>query len=212
MDKIELLANYLGCDVNDIYEIDNVTYETDYGDFYVCDEYEAEDLVYQDIEQSIEDMGLDAFTSDFQAWIILNAIDEDNGFFEDVARTIIDNEVFDLNDWDLLDALVDANIISSDEANVLLDEEDNEDTIEQLREEYREYLYNHVDCFAYYLDYYGYDDYNHLKQDIVNNIDLLDINLIVNEAIKWDGVAHFLARYDEKEIDLGDGYFAYRFD
>lgn len=56
---------------------------------------------------------------------------------------------------------------------------------------------------------------NHLR-DIygkdINNIvkDYIDIEKVVDEAIKWDGIAHFVARYDGKEIDLGNGLFAYR--
>ena len=37
-----------------------------------------------------------------------------------------------------------------------------------------------------------------------------NIDKIVDEAIKWDGIAHFISRYDGKEIDLGNGLYAYR--
>ena len=41
-------------------------------------------------------------------------------------------------------------------------------------------------------------------------IEYLDIDKIVDEAIKLDGRAHFIADYDHQEIDLGNGLFAYR--
>jgi hypothetical protein len=33
---------------------------------------------------------------------------------------------------------------------------------------------------------------------------------IIDECIEWDGIAHFIARYDGDEIELNGGFFAYR--
>lgn len=40
--------------------------------------------------------------------------------------------------------------------------------------------------------------------------DNIDINKVIEEAIKQDGVAHFIAYYDGEENELGNGYYAYR--
>ena len=38
----------------------------------------------------------------------------------------------------------------------------------------------------------------------------LDFDAITKEALNWDGAAHFIAFYDGKEINLGNGLCAYR--
>lgn len=38
----------------------------------------------------------------------------------------------------------------------------------------------------------------------------VDMEKIVEECIRLDGIAHFIAMYDGKEIDLGNGLYAYR--
>jgi hypothetical protein len=46
--------------------------------------------------------------------------------------------------------------------------------------------------------------------DAMKDNDAIDIDAVVEECISEDGVAHFIASYDDNEIDLGDGLFAYR--
>ena len=51
-----------------------------------------------------------------------------------------------------------------------------------------------------------------LDRDFVKNGPSIDMEVVVDKAIEEDGIAHFVARYDGKEIELDDDLFAYRID
>ena len=57
--------------------------------------------------------------------------------------------------------------------------------------------------------FFGEDDFNDAVKE-----GRVDINMdkVVDKCISMDGIAHFVARYDGKEIDLGNGLYAYRVD
>ena len=77
MDKIEALAQYLGIDVDEIDEVGNNEFETPEGDYTVLTEDEADEWARDEEEMIFYDMGLDAFSPNFQDWILSNAIDEE---------------------------------------------------------------------------------------------------------------------------------------
>lgn len=193
MTKEQLLANYLNCDVEDIFEASTCSYETDFGDYFVCNYDEAFELIKMNIETGLQDLGFDYFTLDFQQWILENAVDVDNSFFQDCWE-------------DYLWSLDNAELIDCAYTNkVLINEEDESKfTIDEIRE----LLSNNMDAYGFHVDYYGFDE---LENEIMDgHLDLLDLDLITQEAINWDSIAHYLAWYDEEAIDLGEGYFAYR--
>ena len=66
---------------------------------------------------------------------------------------------------------------------------DDEQFLDTLRYE----LIGDEDSFWNYIDPYG-----------------IDRDKIIEEAISWDGVPHFLSYYDGEEIELPNGYYAYR--
>lgn len=105
-------------------------------------------------------------------------------------------------DWILSDGL-NPNFLknSKDEYIESFREEGNEDAAqwlesmddEQFLDTLRYELIGDDDSFWNYIDPYG-----------------IDRDRIIEEAIDWDGVAHFLAYYDGDEIELPNGLYAYR--
>ena len=45
-----------------------------------------------------------------------------------------------------------------------------------------------------------------------HDLEIFDFDKLAEKCVEEDGVAHYLATYDGKEIDLGDGLYAYRVD
>ena len=104
-DKIKSLAEYLGVDVDtvkqsvydpNLFEIDETGEE-----YLVLTEDEAREYAEDDIKNIFDDMGLDAFTPQFQKWICENAVDED--FFDEVLREDCDNLVAEYREEDPYD-------------------------------------------------------------------------------------------------------------
>ena len=58
----------------------------------------------------------------------------------------------------------------------------------------------------YMVDTYGLKEW----QDIIAKNNGYDIDKIVDEAVRVDGIGHFLAYYDGEEVELPNGLYAYR--
>ena len=56
----------------------------------------------------------------------------------------------------------------------------------------------------------GVSDDDMETEEDKNNIDNYDMDEIVDLCLEWDGAAHFLARYDGEEHEIGGPYLAYR--
>ena len=203
--KKELLAKYLGVDIDSIYQLDDDEFETDEGNYLVVDEDGAREYAKQNIENFIDEMGIEGFTQDFQDWIKENALDED--FFEDLFIETYTHNVDDIEgEYDdqyenrLIAELIEKGIIEDGEQN----EEDFD--IDDAKAQYVTKLVDGIDDYVQeYIFQFG-DTEDLIRQ----NPSIINIDAIVEEAIDWDGVAHFIAYYDGKEIDLGDGLYAYR--
>ncbi len=208
MNKAKLLANYLDISEDEITNLYDDVYEYDNEEYLVVDEDEAWNYVYDDIKSLMDDMGLDAFTPDFKDWIVENCIDPD--YFDDWVVEDLEQLA---EEYDMEGTLVDECLSSG-----YIDDEDIDEDGEyigdgDLQEIYVEGRLEDINNEAqtsvdYIADNLGWEIIN---KNVQNNLDSLDMDAIVQECIEWDGVAHFLARYDGEEIDLGDGYFAYRY-
>ena len=196
---------------------DNVI-ETDDGDYIILTEEEAYETARDNIENDIDDMGLEAFTENFQDWIIDNALDQD--WFQEAYEESnyyyiddIENEAGNGFESRLIEEAYDEGLVSDDE----LEENEYGDKVlkdnssanfERIKEDYLEYLNGREDDYVgWYRDNFGDDDLTRLIRDGYVS---LDIDKIVDECIKWDGIAHFLNTYDGEEIELPNGKFAYR--
>lgn len=166
--KDKVLSDYLKASVKPS-EYDENVFETENGEEYlVVDEDKARQYAEDDIQATIDDLGLQAFSRNFQDWIINNAID---------------------SNW--------LEQIKEEEADYFENEGD-EETAERYRNMSDDELIDELKGM------YGEKDF---ASFVGENIDW---DKVIDEAISWDGIAHFIARYDGKEIELPNGLYAYR--
>jgi hypothetical protein len=199
-ERVFALATYLGVDASDCTNTYDNEFETPEGDYYVVTEEEAEELAREDIINLFDELGLEAFTEYFRSWILENALDKD--WFEDAVRESTEAYVDDIayEDGRLEEELLEAGIIT--EADV----EEGYD-VEDAKERYVQYLMDETGDFVDYCGFnFGWDWVS--KVAVQNN--LIDMDAVVEQCLFEDGVAHFIARYDGEEHDLGNGLFAYR--
>lgn len=180
--KIEVLADYLNI-ANDDVKLSKDVFETpNDGEYIVLDESEADEAVYDYVENSIE-----YFNPDF----------------------IYDNSTVLQEAQDKIDELDD----------MFIDEDEDEENFHELNEDIFDDFYNklyddeklaHIITSDYGdISYYiSNGDSNKMNEHILLLID--DLDDFVEEAIRLDGRGHFLSSYDGAEIELEDGYFAYR--
>jgi len=211
-ERINALANYLEVDPSTIKVAGDYTdniYETEDGEeYWVGNEDEAREATKEDIENFIDDLGIEGFTPDFRDWIYENAIDLDleEYVLEDYLSYAkdIEDEPDDEYGTRLAAECVEAGLISEEdfENGEYTGDEDLEELLGQHLagqvDNYAEWVVNNFgsDYLKDFLDKYGYGS--------------IDYDAITDEAISWDGIAHFLARYDGEEIELEDGLYAYR--
>lgn len=183
---------------SDEYSVDGETY-------IVVTEDEADQLLRDDVENFIDDVGLSGFTPWFFDWIKDNALDMD--WFEDACRESEESYAYDIayEDGRLEEECVDAGIISSDD----LDEDGKYTGDLDLSEEYAEYLFNRVDS-EYAGDFVQWyvDNFGDLSRDTLKYVSY-DLDTIVDEIKSQDGYGSNLARYDGTENEE-NGYYIFR--
>ena len=201
MNKKEALAKYLHLNQNDIDEIYEDEFETSDGEEYlVLTEEEAYDMAVEDIKEIFYELGLEAFTPTFRDWIKENCIKQ--SYFEDWCQEDIESYYYDLDDDELLDEALNYGYIDED------DIENGTYDIESLRSTMIEQTFNAVDDYVqYFIDLCGSD---YVTEFLTEHPDVIDIDAVADECISVDGLGHFLAAYDGKEIELDNNYYAYR--
>lgn len=216
-DKIKALANFKGCEMSDItytgdksrpYATDE--FEVDGETYVVMDEDEAEYECRDRIESDIKEMGLQAFSENFQEWILDNAIDQDylRGIYENDQYAFAEdfaNEPGEIGANRLIDECIDLGIISKDD----LDEngEYDEDLVDAFVEAsvYDADILYDGNFAQWYIEQFGVDDFKELCTS--GAVDF-DTDMIIDEVISRDGFAN-LAGYDGVDNEL-DGYHIFR--
>lgn len=191
MKKIIGLLEYLGYEeieeitingYNEI-EIDGATYK-----ILTDDEAEEEFESYQ--KNLFDDIGLSGYSESFQYWIKYNALDKD--YFDDIVREDCENYIED---------------IKYDGEDRLLEEMENAGV--ETEEEFLEYLIDNAgDSIEYVTDNFGND---YLDILLNHNPWIIDLDTVIEEIKSCDG-RRCLAYYDDEELELDNGYFAYRID
>ena len=200
-ERAQALAQFLGCDVSEVSCIDRYEFDAPNGEsYYVVDEEEAEQLAKEDIENLFDDMGLESFTEYFRNWIIENALDKD--WFEECVRESTESYVNDIEyeDGRLQEELLDRGIITEEDVESGYD-------VDDAKERYVELLMEDIDD---YVEYCGFNFGWKWVSEVAERENLIDMDVVTKQCIYEDGVAHFIARYDGNEHDLGNGLFAYR--
>lgn len=217
-ERIKALAAYLEVEEDTLKEgYDDMVVETEDGEEYlVCDEDEAREKAEESIRNFIDDCGIEGFTENFQEWIMDNAIESDwfeeamteaNGFyFDDILE-----EGSDEFESRAVEELYERGLIDDEDFD---EDEDGNVDHSQFRGDPRDYKDSFVDDMnegwddpiQWFRDNFGDEQFT----EAVMGHNLIDIDSVVDTAIEWDGVAHFIATYDGDEIELDDGYSAYR--
>lgn len=218
-ERIPALANYLNIPEDEIENLWDYEYQTPEGDYYVVTEEEAEELAKEDIRNLFDDLGLDSFAPDFKDWIIMNALDND--WFEDAVKESFEYYVEDIEDEAssmgyenrLIEEMHDHQVLSDEDFEIGEDGEPDLTTlkddvdIDYLKEEFVDLLVENAgNPVDHCVDSYGWD----WVTDAAINNNLIDMDEVVEQCIYEDGVAHFIARYDGEEHELGNGLYAYR--
>ena len=215
IEKRDALAEYLG-EEGEIRYMDNDLFVLPMGGSYLVYTDEEADKAAKDyVSELIDDMGISAFSPEFQNEILTNGseyIDED--WFEDGQKEYYETYVQDIESEyskyanRLIDELVEEGILSEDD----LDEngKPNPDIdMDKKKEEYVDHLCNQsgygsaVDC---YIDMFGTDD---LSQ-VAKQHGLFDYDAIAEEVIRLDGRGHLLATWDGDELELSNDFYAYK--
>jgi hypothetical protein len=200
-ERAQALAQFLGCDVSEVSCIDRYEFDAPNGEsYYVVDEEEAEQLAKEDIENLFDELGLESFTEYFRGWIIENALDKD--WFEECVRESTESYVNDIEyeDGRLQDELLAHGVITEEDIESGYD-------VDDAKERYVELLMEDIDD---YVEYCGFNFGWKWVSEVAERENLIDMDVVVEQCIYEDGVAHFIARYDGEEHDLGNGLFAYR--
>ena len=153
----------------------------------VLDDSEADEAFVSYQKDSLEDFGLTQFSSLAKDYIMENCVDVD--WFEDCMRQSYEAYVEELKQENRLE----------DEMNEV-EVEDEEEFIEHLCGQWH-------DGIEWYMEQYGTEE---CEMAIENN-NLYDTDKVI-EYVKEHYGRGCLALYDGQEIELQDGYFAYRID
>lgn len=218
--KLKELAKYLEISENDI-QIENEDsndkynrYLTEFGSYYVMDDDESWQAVYDDIESLIDDIGLDAFTPYFQDIIVNDFIDDDyfDTYCLDDYRDYcadIENESDDeygnrLIRESIENGVIDASEVVDGKYTGLKDLQ--EDLACAIHEKIGEEYDNYVDWYRF-----NFGNEGLLALLKYRNYSDLDLNGIVDFCIDTDGYGHSIASYDGNTIEL-ENFYAYLFD
>ena len=186
--KIKALKNLVGNEEIKVNEYDNQIFETEYAEYYVLTNEEAQEL-YELMEKDlIEDLGLESFTPMAQEYIINNCLDIE--WFNEGMHEYHEDYVDDMEEEELEEELDNYNV----------------STKEELIEEYDNQYKNGLD---FYRELYDEEKIYKLMRDE----DLLDIDKIIEYCQELDGRGHIIAAYDgEENIEVIDNieYYIYR--
>lgn len=214
----ESLANYLECDLEDLEDgYRDEVFEYGNEEWIVLTEEEAYEEAGEQIRDIYDDIGLDSFTDSFKDWIVNNAIDEEeiHNWMEDSYRSYVDdieNENDNTYGNRLIQELHDEGILSDDDFEVDEDGETIYDTLkddvdlESKKDEYVERLAGSITPLEFLKEMYSDKEIG----EILEENGMIDMDEVIDECIREDGVAHFISSYDGNEIDLGNGLYAYR--
>ena len=193
-EKVVALLNevFAGENIESINIVDDNTIEINKQTFLVFDNNEADDYYYDIQKEIIDDLGLDSFSDSFQNSIINNYIDTD--YFFNIMN---ESNEFYLDDIENESSLTHDNRL----------EEEIEEHNCSTREEYLALLNSNYDnAVDWYRDNFGDKVF---KECIKENAHLIDWDGVIEECKNIDGRG-IIANYDGYEIELENGYFAYR--
>ncbi len=212
--KRDALADYFGEEGEVRYDKDmDLFILPDGRAYFVYTGDEADQKAKEEVINSIDDMGIEAFTPDFQQDIIDNQM-VDVDWFDDAMKESYEFYADDIMSEDgehgnrLFDEMIEEGVISEEdvtEDGELVDGID----LDEKKEEFVEKLCENWDNgVQWYIDNFGEGDFS----DVCKEHNLYDYDEIAETAVRWDGRGHFISMYDGEELDIGDDLFAYKYE
>ena len=212
--KRDALADYFGEEGEVRYDKDmDLFILPDGRAYFVYTGDEADQKAKEEVINSIDDMGIEAFTPDFRQDIIDNQM-VDVDWFDDAMKESYEVYADDIMSEDgehgnrLFDEMIEEGVMSEEdvtEDGELVDgidlDEKKEEFVEKLCERWN-------DGVEWYIDNFGEGEFS----DVCKEHDLYDYDEIAETAVRWDGRGHFISYYDGDELDIGDDLFAYKYE
>lgn len=190
---MSLLA-YLGYEIPDIVDLDSTPYvkvEFSGGEeYFIMNDQEADEFAEEDIENLFDDVGMEGFNVNWPDLIenvgdFEMALDEDiDSYIEDIKEEISDDPQYATR----LDQEI-------GEAGLATEEE----YAAQMKDQRIRQYGSAIDWFV---DEFGQEEFK--------SIAIVDTAALAKEVMDTDGRGHIIAGYDGDEIELGNGWYAYR--
>lgn len=167
--------------------------------FLICDDAtgDARELAEEEMRREIEDLGVD-YMSDWSSYI-----DDDKMY--DMMKEDVENMVYDEGDSWVIEEMESRDIISDEDKVADPDDPDEEPQYpESLINERKDDLVNAIaDEWAnspasYFTEFRG----DSLRELVNANMDLIDIDSLVEDALDYDGAAHTLDSYDGRGLSF----------
>ena len=210
-DKKQALADYLDVDIEEIEDgYDDNHFEVNGDEYMILTEDESYDE-YKDWEMSlIDDLGLEAFSENFQEHILENCINED--FFNTVAEEEADFYISEMDDEELLEYAHDHKI-AKDIDDVDDENFDRTDIEEDCKDEYEEEILKQG-MSDYFESIYGRGWAKEMKDTLEKEIDweqvLEDLYDWDDRYTLWGSMAGYDGVVHELDKVNGEWLFAYR--
>lgn len=213
IEKRDALADYLDIDKNKVRltRFDD-TFVTEDGDSYlVYTDDEATINARNAITDFIDDIGFNGFTEAFRNEVIRQQL-VDTDWFDDAMKESYEFYADDIKEEDgehgnrLFDEMIEEGIISEEditEDGELVDGVDFDEAKERFVQKLCDGWENGVE---WYITNFGEKDFS----ETCTQHDLLDYDEIADMAIDWDGRGHFLSQWDGEEVELPNGFYAYK--
>lgn len=213
VDKRDALADYLGIDKDKIRltRFDD-TFVTEDGDSYlVYTDDEATVNARNAVTDAIDDIGFNSFSENFKNEVIRQQL-VDTDWFDDAMKESYEFYADDIKEEDgehgnrLFDEMIENGIISEEdvtEDGELVDSVDFDEAKERFVQKLCDNWENGADWF---IDNFGEEEFS----KVCTQHSLFDYDEIADMAVEWDGRGHFLSVWDGDEIELPNGFYAYK--
>lgn len=213
VDKRDALADYLGIDKDKVRltRFDD-TFVTEDGDSYlVYTDDEATINARNAVTDAIDDIGFNSFSENFKNEVIRQQL-VDTDWFDDAMKESYEFYADDIKEEDgehgnrLFDEMIENGIISEEDVT-----EDGElvDSVDfgEAKEKFVEKLcYNWENGVEWFIDNFGEEEFS----KVCTQHNLFDYDEIADMAVEWDGRGHFLSMWDGDELELPNGFYAYK--
>ena len=179
------------------YDIDSTELNREY---LVCTPDEALEEAKNEVKGSFEEMGLEAFTPNFQETILTECIDHEE--LDRLKEQDIEEWIGNLSDEEVLDEF-------GEDAPKRRVNESWEDYYDRIRMELIEERCRRADDpYIYFEDMIGSREMGNFLQEV----GVIDVEKLAELAVEMEdeGIGHFLSFYDGKTIELDDDLLAFR--